>query len=78
MSSKQYCNQINSINVILKKEINMSNLTYIILQSIVLIVYGSYVINKYIKRKALKALIKPIQIVSHSPIVVSIDNAKQQ
>ena len=56
----------------------MSNLTYIILQSIVLIVYGSYVINKYIKRKALKALIKPIQIVSHSPIVVSISNAKQQ
>lgn len=56
----------------------MSNLTYIILQSIVLIVYGSYVINKYIKRKTLKALIKPIQIVSHSPIVVSINNAKQR
>ena len=43
----------------------MSNLTYFILQSIVLIVYGSYVFNKYKKRKALKALIKPIQIVSH-------------
>jgi hypothetical protein len=56
----------------------MSELTYIILQSIVLIVYGSYVINKYIKKKAFKALIKPIQIVSHSPIVVSIDNAKQR
>jgi hypothetical protein len=56
----------------------MSNLTYFILQSIVLIVYGSYVLNKYNKRKALKALIKPIQIVSHSPIVVSIDNAKQR
>jgi len=56
----------------------MSNLTYIILQSIVLIIYGSYVLNKYNKRKALKALIKPIQIVSHKPIVVSIDNAKQR
>jgi hypothetical protein len=56
----------------------MSNLTYFILQSIVLIVYSSYVLNKYNKRKTLKALIKPIQIVSHSPINVSIDNAKQQ
>jgi hypothetical protein len=56
----------------------MSNLTYIILQSIVLIIYGSYVFNKYKKRKTLKALIKPIQIVSHKPIVVSISNAKQQ
>ncbi len=56
----------------------MSNTTYFILQSIILIVYGSYVINKYIKRKALKALIKPIQIVSHTPIVVSIDSAKQR
>jgi hypothetical protein len=56
----------------------MSNLTYIILQSIVLIVYGSYVFNQYKKRKALKALIKPIQIVSHQPIVVSVSNAKQR
>ena len=56
----------------------MSNTTYFILQSLVLIVYGSYVFNKYNKRKALKALVKPIQIVSHTPIVVSIDNAKQQ
>ena len=56
----------------------MSDTTYFILQSIILIVYGSYVFNQYKKRKALKALIKPIQIVSHSPIIVSIDNAKQQ
>lgn len=56
----------------------MSELTYIILQSIVLIVYGSYVYNQYKKRKAFKALIKSIQIVSHTPIIVSIDNAKQR
>lgn len=56
----------------------MSNLTYFILQSIVLIVYGTYVYNQYKKRRILKALIKPIQIVSHTPIVVSIDNAKQR
>jgi hypothetical protein len=56
----------------------MSNLTYFILQSIVLIVYGSYVFNKYNKRKALKALIKPIQIVSPTRINVSIDSAKQR
>ena len=56
----------------------MSNTTYFILQSIVLIVYGSYVFNQYKKRKAFKALIKSIQIVSHTPIVVSIDNAKQR
>ena len=56
----------------------MSNLTYFILQSIVLIVYGSYVYNKYNKRKAFKALIKSIQIVSPTRINVSIDNAKQR
>ena len=56
----------------------MSITTYIILQSILLILYGSYVLNKYNKRKAFKALIKSIQIVSHSPINVSIDNAKQR
>lgn len=55
----------------------MSNLTYIILQSIVLIVYGSYVFNKYKKRKALKALIKPIQICQSSKIVCSINSPKQ-
>ena len=58
-------NYIVTINHYQKKENQMSNLTYIVLQSIVLIVYGSYVFNKYKKRKALKALIKPIQIVSH-------------
>lgn len=56
----------------------MSELTYFILQSIVLVVYGTYVYKQYKKRKVLKALIKPIQIVSHTPIVVSIDNAKQR
>jgi chromate transport protein ChrA len=56
----------------------MSDLTYIILQSIVLIVYGSYVYNQYNKKKAFKALIKSIQIVSHTPINVSIDSAKQR
>ena len=48
------------------------------MQSIVLIVYGSYVYNQYNKRKAFKALIKSIQIVSHTPINVSIDSAKQR
>ena len=48
-----------------------------------LIIVGSnddigYVYNQYKKRRVLKALIKPIQIVSHSPITVSIDNAKQR
>jgi len=56
----------------------MSELTYFILQSIVLIVYGTYVFKQYKKRRVLKALIKPIQIVSHTPIVVSIDSAKQR
>lgn len=56
----------------------MSNLTYFILQSIVLIVYGSYVYNQYNKRKTFKALIKPIQIVSPTRIISSIDSAKQQ
>jgi chromate transport protein ChrA len=56
----------------------MSNLTYIILQSIVLIVYGSYVYNKYNKRKTFKALIKSIQIVSPTKINVSINSAKQR
>ena len=56
----------------------MSNTTYFILQSIILIVYGSYVFNQYKKRKAFKALIKSIQIVSHTPINVSIDSPKQR
>jgi hypothetical protein len=52
---------------------------------ILLLVYGLTIVaclivqvQEHNKRTALKALIKPIQIVSHSPIVVSIDNAKQQ
>ena len=56
----------------------MSITTYIILQSILLILYGSYVLNKYNKRKAFKALIKSIQIVSPTRINVSIDSAKQR
>lgn len=56
----------------------MSNISYIVIQSIVLIVYGSYVINKYNKRKALKALIKPIQIVSPVRLVSSIVSVKQR
>jgi predicted Kef-type K+ transport protein len=52
---------------------------------ILLLVYGLTIVaclivqvQEHNKRTALKALIKPIQIVSHSPIIVSIDNAKQR